>query len=73
MSKEIEQLHDAMCCNECKCPIGDMLEQNAAQFAYRASNVNAVAMEQFQQNVAAQNALLLQIQASVMHRQTPPA
>lgn len=65
MNDEAKKLHKAMCsCEACTCPITQMLEQNAAEFAFRASGVNAAAMEQFQLAVSAQNALLLQMQAS---------
>ena len=66
MNKETEQLFHAMqnkC--DCSCPTENMFEAQAAQFGYRASSVNATAMEQFQLQVAAQNALLLRMQGDL--------
>ena len=59
------ELHKPCCDDGCGCPTDNMFEQMAAQFGYRASNVNAVAMESFQLQVSAQNALLLKLQADV--------
>ena len=51
--------------SKCGCPSHQAFELMASEFGYRASNVNAAAMEQFQLNVAAQNALLLRLQADI--------
>lgn len=66
MSDETKRLLESMqrdC--KCGCPTDQVFEQQAAQFGYRASSVNATAMEQFQLQVAAQNALLLRMQGDL--------
>ena len=49
----------------CGCPIDETLDAQVAQFAHRASNVNATAMEQFQLLVASQNSVLLKLTADL--------
>lgn len=51
--------------DDCSCPTGSSFEAMAVQFGYRASNVNATAMESFQLQVAAQNSLLLKMQGEL--------
>lgn len=69
-----EAMHDCKCKqNDCRCPVANMLELDAAQFAHRASNVHAAAMESYQLATAAQNQLLLQMQATQINNLSPSA
>ena len=74
MSKEAEEMYKAMQrdCDKCSCPTEQMFESMAAQFGYRASSVNASAMESFQLQVNAQNALLLRMQGELTGATSAP-
>ena len=70
MSKKVEKMLEAMAseCNRsqcCGCPTADALEAQAVHFGHRASSVNAAAMESFQLQVGAQNALLVKMQSEI--------